>query len=288
MRAKSMRDSHGILSSLLGRALGSSVNEESPKLHLTSRERREDQAEYVPCSCQQLTGLPANGVPSLMSGSVGSPAHFRETSTHWKRSSHPLHTYLGILSHSGFPSAFSWTWTKCPHSVLLGRSLLPGAFPRVASWPTGLAIFLYQTENNYGECYCWPLEAGEKLKSPGAAATACTGVERTTLALPCPQFPTLLGYPVLQEGQPEAMGRQVWISACHPPKCHTMIPSRECSTDYSGGDAVCAYYTGSSGCWAELLWIWPKAAMSLYHQNVLKDQNQSFLLKPHKASITSH
>ena len=101
-----MRDSHGILSSLLGRAHGSSVDEESPKLPLTSRERREDQAEYVPCSCQQLTGLPANGVPSLMSGSVGSPAHFRETSTHWKRSSLQLHTSLGSFRTWVFPVPF--------------------------------------------------------------------------------------------------------------------------------------------------------------------------------------
>lgn len=36
------------------KAITHSVDEESPKLHLTSRERREDQAEYVPCSCQQL------------------------------------------------------------------------------------------------------------------------------------------------------------------------------------------------------------------------------------------
>lgn len=107
VRAKSKRGPHGILSSLLGRAHGSSVNEESPKRHLTSRKRREDEAEDVPCSCQQLTGLPGNGVPSLMRGSVGSPARFRETSAHWKRSSHQLHTYLGILSHSGFPSALS-------------------------------------------------------------------------------------------------------------------------------------------------------------------------------------
>ena len=34
----------------------------------------------VSCSCQQLTGLPGKGVPGLMSGSRGSPAHFRETS----------------------------------------------------------------------------------------------------------------------------------------------------------------------------------------------------------------
>ena len=42
-----MRDSHGILSSLLGRAHGSSDDEESPKLPLTSRERREDHTCYL-------------------------------------------------------------------------------------------------------------------------------------------------------------------------------------------------------------------------------------------------
>ena len=37
----------------------------------------------------------------------------------------------------------------------------------------------------------------------------CTGVKRTVLALSCPQYATILGYPVLQEGQPEAVGRHV-------------------------------------------------------------------------------
>ena len=57
--------------------------------------------------CQQLTGFPDNGVPGLMSGSQGSPAHFREKSTDRKRSSHQSH-YLPLEPFPlGLPGAFS-------------------------------------------------------------------------------------------------------------------------------------------------------------------------------------
>lgn len=44
----------------------------------------------------------------------------------------------------------------------------------------------------------------------------CTGVKRMVLALSCPQYATILGYPVLQEGQQEAVGRDVLVTALDP------------------------------------------------------------------------
>ena len=59
----------------------------------------------VSCSCQQLTGLPNNGVPGFGSSSQGSPAHFRETNTDQKRSSHGQ-TALGTFCIQVSPVPF--------------------------------------------------------------------------------------------------------------------------------------------------------------------------------------
>ena len=50
------------------------------------------------------------------------------------------------------------------------------------------------------------------------------------------------------------------------------------------GAMLCMNHSQISGCWAELLWIWLKAAIVLTHQNVLKDQSQSSSCEPPKAS----
>ena len=62
------------------RALGTSVDKESPKIHLTSSGGGEVVLWVFPvlASSSQLLD---NGVPGLVSGSQSSPAHFRETST---------------------------------------------------------------------------------------------------------------------------------------------------------------------------------------------------------------
>ena len=98
-----MRDSHRVLTRVEPHC-GTSVGKESPKVRLPSRVGRRGRAVGVSCSCQQLTGLPSNG---LVSGSQGSPAQFRETSTDQKRSSPRSHTYLGTLSHLGVLGTFS-------------------------------------------------------------------------------------------------------------------------------------------------------------------------------------
>ena len=72
-------------------------------------------------------------------------------------------------------------------------SSLPGPFPGLTSWLTGLATFFYQTKSDYGECY-WKLV--RRAKHPGVATTALdkikedstTGetVGKTAVASSCP------------------------------------------------------------------------------------------------------
>ena len=81
----------------------------SIKNHLASQAKdkgRRGWAVGVSSCCQQLTGLPNNGVPGVGSSSQGSPAHFRETSTDQKRSSH-WSPSLGTFHTLGSPVPFS-------------------------------------------------------------------------------------------------------------------------------------------------------------------------------------
>ena len=48
------------------------------------------------------------------------------------------------------------------------------------------------------------------------------------------------------------------------------------------GAMLCMNHSQVLGCWAELLWIWLKAAIVLTHQSVLKDQSQSSSREPPK------
>lgn len=181
----------------------------------------------VSCSCQQLTGLPDNWAPG-----PGIPAHFRETSPDWKRSNHQSHSYPGILSHSGFPSAFSWAQVELPHSVLSGGPH-SWAFSKSHLLVLGLATFLYQSESDDRECCCCPQKSARRSESPSAATTALyRGQEGSTTGkivgkIPsCPQVPTVLGCPVPWEGQPGAAGRHKSVSVSDRQWSHSMIPHK--------------------------------------------------------------
>ena len=157
VRAKGTRDSHGVPTISLGqlvfcadtwrRTCGTSVDKESLAVRLTSRGGRRGQA--VGC----FLFLPATPGASSRD-SRDSPAHFRETrltgrgqvTTGHIPTLGPLCTWASLVP---FPELGS--------SILVPfcqESLLPGTFPGVTSWLTGLATCLYQTESDYGECYC--------------------------------------------------------------------------------------------------------------------------------------
>ena len=92
----------------------------------------------VSCSCLKLTGLPDNGVPCLASSLQGSPAHFRETSADWKRSSYWSFTYLGgTFSHVGTLVPFPEIWWNIP-DPFCQVVLITWLFSSLASWLTGL------------------------------------------------------------------------------------------------------------------------------------------------------
>lgn len=143
----------------------------------------------VSCSCQQLTGLPNNGVPGFGSSSQGSPAHFRETNTDQKRSSHwspSLGTFHTLVSSV----PFSYTQMEHFYSIL-------------SCGPYYLVLVLVSPLGSRG----WPLSFTKpkvtmknvtvdpwRLASIGVVATAfCTWIKRAILLVrqwaKWPQFP---------------------------------------------------------------------------------------------------
>lgn len=117
VRAEGQRDPHWGLTRSLGQRSpvltlgGEPMEPQSIKNHPRFALEAEGEGEVrwwvgVSFSCRQLTKLPSHGVLGPARGSQGSPAHFRETSTDQKRSSHQSCTHLGSLSHLGIPGAF--------------------------------------------------------------------------------------------------------------------------------------------------------------------------------------
>lgn len=153
--------------------------------------------------------------------------------------------------------------------------------------------YIYQTENNYEECYCWPLEVKKEGRKPWCGCFClvqgsgrqfywqdsrqdCYGCLLFT-GYPCPQVPNTMRSPARSNGQ------DVWVSVFDLKQCRNMIVQGG-TVQITLGAMLCEYQTWVLDCWAELLWIWPKAAAVLPHQSEFKDQSQSFSGEPPKAS----
>lgn len=142
------------------------------------------------------------GGPGLASGSQGSPAHLRETSSGRKRSSHQS------LTHPPEPG---WTiLSGGPHYLGLFLVSPLGSL----DWPLSFTRSKLTRENASAD----PQRLA-RTKSPDAATTplsrgqedsaAGETVGKTTVAPSCPQSPTIPRPPALPEGQPEAADRRV-------------------------------------------------------------------------------
>ena len=171
-------------------------------------------------------------------------------------------------------------------------SLLPGPCPGLTSWLTGLATFLNQTACENGECYCWHQQLARTTKSWCSHYTVYRGQQDSTTGettgrtagVPSrPQAPTVPRHPALWG--PTRGSRQTHMSFnLQSPMIPYYDPLKRGTVQITLGATLCVYHMEVLGCWAELLWIWLKAAIVLTHQSVLKDQSQSSSCEPPKAS----
>lgn len=86
----------------------------------------------------------------------------------------------------------------------------------------------------------------------------------------------------IMKDQPEAIDRQVWGFNLQSPMIPYYDPLKRGTVQITLGATLCVYHMEVLGCWAELLWIWLKAATVLPHQGILKDQSQSSSREPPK------
>lgn len=150
------------------------------------------------------------------------------------------------------PVPFPGLGPKCPHSVLLGRSLLPGLFLELPLGPQGWLLSFTKLkitmENATDDP--WRLEKGRK---PWCSCYCLYRVEGQHCLFLVHNSPPSLGTQYCKKASQRQWVDRHEFQPAILQNATVDIPSRECSTDYSGGYAVCAYYTGSSGCWTELL-----------------------------------
>lgn len=142
-----MRDFHGRLPRLLKkRACVTSVEKETPKIHLTSSGRREVQQWMFPVLASSSQGF------LMMGMALGAPQPTSEKLVLTRNGQ--VTSYICTLGHTQaslvlFPELGSNVLLRFCQMVLITWALSQSHYRLM-----GLATFFYETKSDSGECYC--------------------------------------------------------------------------------------------------------------------------------------
>lgn len=149
VKATNMRDFHGVLPRLLReRACVTSVEKETPKIHLPSSGRGEVQQWVFPVLASSSPGFLTMG----MALRAPQPTSEKLVLTRKGQATSCIPT----LGH-GHTQGFLVLFPELGSSVLLPfcqMVLITWALSQSHYRLMGLATFFYQTKSDYGECYC--------------------------------------------------------------------------------------------------------------------------------------